>query len=147
MKTFDEGRVLHFFDELIRVDSTTGQYEMIQRKLTELLDEMGHPYKTIRKGGVIVDAGGKGEPLCIAAHVDDIGLMVRKINGDGTLNVCKVGGLHPFLQRAGKRAGLYPRRQGLYRLRLPHARVHPRDRGRNAESRPGFSQGRVRGAG
>ena len=96
MKSFDEGRVLRYFDELIRVDSTTGQYEMIQGKLTELLDEMGYPYRTIRKGGVIVDAGGKGEPLCIAAHVDDIGLMVRKINADGTLNVCKVGGLHPF---------------------------------------------------
>ena len=96
MAAFDEGKVLHYFDELIRVDSTTGHYEMIQQKLTEILDGLGYPYKVIRKGGVIVDAGGEGEPLCLAAHVDDIGLMVRKINADGTLRVCSVGGLHSF---------------------------------------------------
>lgn len=96
MRAFDEGKVLHYFDELIRVDSTTGQVDMIQAKLTEILDEMGYAYQTIRKGGVIVNAGGEGEPLCVTAHVDDIGLMVRKVNADGTLRVCSVGGLHPW---------------------------------------------------
>ena len=96
MKAFDEGKVLYYFDELIRVDSTTGQYEKIQKKLTELLNKMGYPYEEIRKGGVIVNAGGEGKPLCLTAHVDDIGLMVRKVNADGTLKVCSVGGLHPW---------------------------------------------------
>ena len=38
------------------------------------------------------DLGGEGNPLVITAHLDDIGLMVRRINTDGTLNVCPVGG-------------------------------------------------------
>ena len=48
------------------------------------------------KGGVIADLGGEGNDLVITAHLDDIGLMVRRINADGTLNVCRVGGLYPF---------------------------------------------------
>ena len=96
MREFDEGKVLHYFDELIRVDSTTGHYEAIQEKLLSLLEEMGYAGTTTRKGGVIVTVGGEGDPLCVSAHVDDIGLMVRRINADGTLNVCPVGGLYPF---------------------------------------------------
>ena len=61
-----------------------------------MLDELGVPYTLVRKGGVIADLGGEGEALCVTAHLDDIGLMVRHLNADGTLNVCPVGGLYPF---------------------------------------------------
>ena len=45
---------------------------------------------------MIADLGGEGNALVVTAHLDDIGLMVRKINADGTLNLCSVGGLYPF---------------------------------------------------
>ena len=48
---------------------------------------MGFPVLRPHKGGVIADLGGEGDTLCVTAHVDDIGLMVRRINSDGTLNV------------------------------------------------------------
>ena len=94
--TFQEETCLQFFRELINVDSTTGQYEKIQALLCRILDEMGYPYHTLHKGGVIADLGGEGDPLVVTAHLDDIGLMVRHINKDGTLQVCPVGGLYPF---------------------------------------------------
>ena len=96
MKKFDEKYCIEIFEKLLAVDSTTGFYEESQRQLCRLLDEMGYPYKTVRKGGVIADLGGEGDALCITAHLDDIGLMVRRLNADGTLNVCPVGGLYPF---------------------------------------------------
>ena len=96
MIPFDEGYCLETFRRLLEVDSTTGQYEEIQKLLCTILEELGYSYTLIRKGGVIVCLGGEGDPLCLTAHVDDIGLMVRHINGDGTLNVCPVGGLYPF---------------------------------------------------
>ena len=97
MFKFDEDYCLNeAFRRLIEADSTTGQYEECQKVLMDMLDELGFPYTVTRKGGVIADLGGKGEALTVTAHLDDIGLMVRHINSDGTLNVCAVGGLYPF---------------------------------------------------
>ena len=96
MFEFDEKYCLYAFRELLSADSTAGQYEEVQALLTSMLDEMGYPYEVTHKGGVIADLGGEGDPLLVSAHLDDIGLMVRHINANGTLNVCPVGGLYPF---------------------------------------------------
>ncbi|MBR5702298.1 MAG: peptidase M42 [Oscillospiraceae bacterium] len=96
MILFDEKYCLDTFKRLLAVDSTTGQYEEIQKLLCAILDELGFPHTVARKGGVIADLGGERNALCLTAHLDDIGLMVRHVNGDGTLNVCPVGGLYPF---------------------------------------------------
>ncbi|MBR3035978.1 MAG: M42 family metallopeptidase [Lachnospiraceae bacterium] len=94
--TFDQEYCIDMFRALLSKDSTTGQYEEVQELLCTILDEMGFPYTVTRKGGVIADLGGEGNALVVTAHLDDIGLMVRHINADGTLNVCSVGGLYPF---------------------------------------------------
>ena len=96
MLKFDEKYCVETFKRLLEVDSTTGQYEKIQKLICQILDEEGFSYTTLRKGGVIAEFGGKKEPIAVTAHLDDIGLMVRHINNDGTLNVCPVGGLYPF---------------------------------------------------
>ena len=93
---FDVDACLDVFSQLLAVDSTTGQYEALQKRLCDMLDEMGYAYHVTHKGGVVADLGGTGNALCVAAHLDDVGLMVRHVNGDGTLNVCPVGGLYPF---------------------------------------------------
>lgn len=96
MYKFDEKYCIDVFKRLLEVDSTTGQYVEIQKLICKILKEEGFEYTTLRKGGVIASFGGKKEPLAVTAHLDDIGLMVRHINSDGTLNVCPVGGLYPF---------------------------------------------------
>ena len=96
MYKLDEQYCIESFRRLLDVDSTTGQYEEIENLLIKMLDELGYPYVRTRKGGVIADLGGEGDALVVTAHLDDIGLMVRHINADGTLNVCPVGGLYPF---------------------------------------------------
>ncbi len=95
MLSFDEKYCLDQFKALLAIDSTTGQYEEIERYMLDQCEELGFKACTCRKGGVIADLGGEGDPIVVTAHLDDIGLMVRKINPDGTLNVCNVGGLHP----------------------------------------------------
>ena len=93
---FDANACLALFERLLAADSTTGQYEAVQRLVTDLLDEWGVPYDLVHKGGVIARLGEGGDPVAVTAHLDDIGLMVRHVNADGTLNVCPVGGLYPF---------------------------------------------------
>lgn len=84
------------FQNLLAIDSTTGQFREIQEYILSELKDLGCPASVCRKGGVIAELGGEGSPLVITVHLDDIGLMVRHINADGTLNVCPVGGLYPF---------------------------------------------------
>ena len=93
---FDETYYLAQLQALLAIDSTTGQFREIQDYLTGELDRLGYSYTLCRKGGVIAAFGGEEEPLAITAHLDDIGLMVRAVNADGTLQVCPVGGLYPF---------------------------------------------------
>lgn len=68
----------------------------MQTELCAMVQELGYSCRCTRKGGVIVELGGQGNALAVTAHLDDIGLSVRHINADGTLNVCPVGGLYPF---------------------------------------------------
>ena len=96
LPAFDAEYCLETFKKLLAIDSTTGQYEEIQSLICSALDGLGCAYHVTRKGGVVADLGGEGEALAVTAHFDDIGLMVRKVNPDGTLNVCPVGGLYPF---------------------------------------------------
>ena len=96
MCSFDEKYCIEIFERLIGIDSTTGQYEEIEAEALRIAEGMGFACRTTHKGGLIVDLGGEGSPIAVTAHLDDIGLMVRHINADGTLNVCPVGGLYPF---------------------------------------------------
>ncbi|MBR3297527.1 MAG: M42 family metallopeptidase [Firmicutes bacterium] len=93
---FNKDFCLEMFEVLLDVDSTTGMYESVQDTVCSMLNMLQVPYRTLHKGGVIAELGSGGDPLCVTAHLDDIGLMVRKVNQDGTLNVCPVGGLYPF---------------------------------------------------
>ena len=96
MYPFDEAYCLQQFENLLAIDSTSGQFREIQNYLVEELDRLGYEHRLCHKGGVIADLGGTGNALAVAVHLDDIGLMVRHVNADGTLNVCPVGGLYPF---------------------------------------------------
>lgn len=95
MTNFDPKYVLDTFKSLLAIDSTTGQFREIQNWVIAEIERLGFPYTVTHKGGVLADLGGEGNALAIAAHLDDIGLMVRHFNADGTLNVCAVGGLYP----------------------------------------------------
>ena len=96
LKHFDEAYTLAAFRRLLAIDSTTGQFRAVQDWTAEEIRRLGYEPSVTHKGGVIADLGGEGDPLAVTAHLDDIGLMVRKVNPDGTLNLCSVGGLYPF---------------------------------------------------
>ncbi|MBE5860887.1 MAG: M42 family metallopeptidase [Butyrivibrio sp.] len=92
----NEKRYLEELEKELSIDSVTGQYHELQDYLIEEIEKMGFKTSTLHKGGIIADIGGEGNPLLITAHGDTIGLMVRHINDDGTLKVCKVGGLYAY---------------------------------------------------
>lgn len=80
--------------KIFLTDSPTGYSNKIDDVLVGLLGELGLDAKITNKGNVVVSISGEDASKTVAtsAHVDTLGLMVRSINGDGTLNVTNVGG-------------------------------------------------------
>lgn len=107
IELFDEQYCLEQLKQLLAIDSTTGRCEEISAYVMAELDRLGIPCYESHKGGVVAELGGEGHGLVYTAHLDDIGLMVRHINRDGTLNVCPIGGLHPF-NCNGEHVRVYP---------------------------------------
>ncbi len=79
---------------LFGCDSPSGYSQQIDKLLLDELKEIGYEGKITNKGNVIVQIKGKdsSKKVATSAHVDTLGLMVRSINSDGTLNVTNVGG-------------------------------------------------------
>ena len=94
--TLNEKRYLKELEKEMSIDSVTGQYHELQAYLKKEVEDLGFKTTQLHKGGLIIEAGGKGNPLLITAHGDTIGMMVRHINDDGTIKVCKVGGLYAY---------------------------------------------------
>ena len=92
----NEKRFLEELEKELAIDSVTGQYHELQDYLEKEIAAMGFKTSALHKGGLMVEAGGEGNPLLITAHGDTIGMMVRHINSDGTLKVYKVGGLYAY---------------------------------------------------
>ncbi len=92
----NEKRYLEELEKELSIDSVTGQYHELSDYLKGEAEELGFKVSELHKGGLIIEAGGEGNPLLITAHGDTIGMMVRHINSDGTIKVCKVGGLYAY---------------------------------------------------
>lgn len=76
---------------LCNTPSPSGFTKKVESYLIEELNKMGYePYST-NKGSVVVDLGGEGNGLLLAAHVDTLGAMVRAIKSNGRLRITKVG--------------------------------------------------------
>ncbi|WOO87577.1 M42 family metallopeptidase [Mollicutes bacterium LVI A0039] len=79
--------------KLINIDSPSGYIQEIQKYLVDFAISNELEYKITSKGNVIIDAIVAGKPqIMVATHVDTLGLMVKSINEDGTLNVTPIGG-------------------------------------------------------
>ncbi|WP_461810342.1 M42 family metallopeptidase [Faecalimonas sp.] len=74
-------------ENLISIDSPTGYHYNVIIYLQEELERMGFEVRTLRKGGVIANLGGEGNPLMMMAHVDTLGAFVHYIKGDGRLAI------------------------------------------------------------
>lgn len=80
--------------ELFGCDSPTGYSKNVNQLLLRFLNELGYEAKETNKGNIKVFIEGKdhSKKVATSAHTDTLGLMVRSINGDGTLAVTNVGG-------------------------------------------------------
>lgn len=86
------------FQELLACPAPSGCEELIAKKILSILQNWGYKPETDSSGNVLVRIEGQTRaPLCImAAHMDEIGMTVTKIENDGSLRVIRSGGLFPW---------------------------------------------------
>jgi putative aminopeptidase FrvX len=90
---------LNLFTELLAVPSPSGREEHVAQIVRRKLETWGYDPQTDGSGNVLVRVPGRqpDAPLCcLAAHMDEIGVVVTQIEPDGSLRVDRSGGLHPW---------------------------------------------------
>ncbi|MFW6120403.1 MAG: M42 family metallopeptidase [Petrotogales bacterium] len=80
--------------ELIITPGIPGREEMVRELITDYIkDTKKYDYMVDDLGNIILEIGD-GEPVIgMAAHMDEIGLLITGSNKDGTLNFKKLGGI------------------------------------------------------
>ncbi len=91
---FKQEEVLSLLVELLKINSPTGYTKDVIDFLDEKVKDIGYETERTPKGNLMVTVKGEDTSTTrgLSAHVDTLGLMVRSINTDGTLNLTKLGG-------------------------------------------------------
>lgn len=90
----DINYVKSLINKIFLCDSPTGYSHNIDKIILEELESLGYKASLTNKGNVklFIEGRDKSKTVATSAHVDTLGLMVRSINSDGTLNITNVGG-------------------------------------------------------
>ncbi|MBQ9955548.1 MAG: M42 family metallopeptidase [Eggerthellaceae bacterium] len=84
-----------FLKEMLEAPSPTGSEEPVAALVRARLAEVADEIETNTMGSVHarLEGAGEGPSLMIAAHMDEIGLMVTYISDEGFLSIAAVGGV------------------------------------------------------
>lgn len=85
----------YLVEKIFNTPSPSCYTKEILEVIKKELDNLGYKYKVSNKGNIEVFVKGMSDEIVRAtsAHSDTLGLMVRSINADGTLNITNVGGI------------------------------------------------------
>jgi len=117
--------ILDTMKKLLACDSPTGFTGNAAQLMLDEFRSLGIPARLTRKGCVLADLGGEGNPLVISAHIDTLGCMVAEVKSNGRLRLAKLGGLHPNSVE-GESCRIYTRFGKVYSgtMQLLNASIH-----------------------
>ncbi len=126
MKTYMEFSV-EMMQKIVAVDSPTGFTAQAADLVIGEYERLGYrPVKT-RKGGVLVDLGGRDEEngVLLEAHIDTLGAMVAEVKENGRLRLSPLGGMNPYNGEA-ENCRIFTRGGKIYSgtLQLKNASTH-----------------------
>ncbi|NLG87871.1 MAG: M42 family metallopeptidase [Clostridiaceae bacterium] len=80
--------------ELTKIDGVSGDEEQVRKYIEERVEKYGLEHMTDTIGNLIVRAGENSGNLkvMLAAHMDEVGLIINHITDDGKLKFAAVGG-------------------------------------------------------
>lgn len=80
-------------EEMIRVPGVSGFEDDIRDYIRTKVEAMGLKPHEDNLGDLIVTVGDNGPHVVFIAHMDELGLIVSKLEQDGSLRIRKVGGI------------------------------------------------------
>ena len=80
-------------EEMIKVPGVSGFEDDIRDCIREKVEAMGLDATEDNLGDLLVTVGDKGPSVVMIAHMDELGLIVSKIEEDGSIRIRKVGGI------------------------------------------------------
>jgi len=96
---------LRLFTELLDIPSPSGFEHRTSAWIAEKAASWGFEPTTDDAGNVLVQVTGEvedGPLVCLAAHTDELAMVVTQVESDGALRVTRSGGLFPW--KVGERA-------------------------------------------
>jgi putative aminopeptidase FrvX len=85
--------VKELLEELIKVPGVSGFEDDIRDRIRKKVEAMGLSPTEDNLGDLLVTVGDKGPSVVMIAHMDELGLIVSKIETDGSIRIRKVGGI------------------------------------------------------
>ncbi|MDO5549699.1 MAG: M42 family metallopeptidase [Lachnospiraceae bacterium] len=92
----DSEYLLSVMKEFINTPSPVSYYEDVNPLLEKMAGELGYEVRFDRKrtGYIKVPGRNPKKTICVGAHLDTLGLMVRKIDSNGMIRVRNLGGIN-----------------------------------------------------
>ena len=83
-------------ERLINTPSPVGYYEKMKPVIEDMASELGYSVSYDNRDTAYITVPGEdtSKTVCLSAHADTLGFMVRGINKDGTLRVRALGGIN-----------------------------------------------------
>lgn len=102
--------LLDTMKRLIETPSPVGYYEKMKPLLEALAAELGYTvtYDNRSTAYITVEGEDTSKTVCVSAHADTLGLMVRGVNRDGTLRIRMLGGVN-LISAEGENVTLHTR--------------------------------------
>lgn len=89
MKSF----MVDYLEKIVNIPSPSGFTGRLMEVLGADARDMGYELSYTSRGALMIRVPGRtGAKLCLAAHGDTLGAVVRSVNSDGTLRIVPVGG-------------------------------------------------------
>jgi putative aminopeptidase FrvX len=85
--------VKELLEEMIKVPGVSGFEDDIRDCIREKVEAMGLDATEDNLGDLLVTVGDKGPSVVMIAHMDELGLIVSRIEEDGSIRIRKVGGI------------------------------------------------------
>ena len=96
--------------ELIETPSPVGYYVKMKPVIERYAAELGLSvcYDNRNTAYITLEGEDPSKTVCLSAHADTLGLMVRGFNADGTLRIRALGGVH-FISCEGENVTVHTR--------------------------------------
>lgn len=89
-----QDKLKYYLKNILSIPSPTGYTDKLTSYIKKELDTLNIPYRTTKKGVIIVTFKGENEEnhRTFSAHIDTLGGMVRQIKSTGALSIVFIGG-------------------------------------------------------